>query len=73
MLLNAYSRPNGWTDWAEFACGHLWVAGARLKKIEFFFKIFFHGQRRSLQLVYNIEDGPRETVIFTKNLFSRYT
>ena len=22
-----YSRPNGWTDWAEFFCGHLWVAG----------------------------------------------
>ena len=23
----AYSRPNGWTDWAEFFCGHSWVAG----------------------------------------------
>ena len=27
MLHNAYSRPNGWTDGAEFVCGHLWVAG----------------------------------------------
>ena len=28
-----YSRPNGWTDWAEFFCGHSWVAGGcyRLK------------------------------------------
>ena len=23
----AYSWPNGWTDWAEICCGHLWVAG----------------------------------------------
>ena len=21
----AYSRPNVWTDWAEFFCGHSWV------------------------------------------------
>ena len=19
-------RPNGWTEWAEFICGHSWVA-----------------------------------------------
>ena len=23
----AYSRPNGWTDWAKKNCGHSWVAG----------------------------------------------
>jgi len=23
----AYSRPNGWTGWAEIFCRHLWVAG----------------------------------------------
>ena len=22
-----YSRPNGWTDWAEIFCGHSGVAG----------------------------------------------
>ena len=22
-----YSRPNGWTDWAEIFCGQSWVAG----------------------------------------------
>ena len=27
----AYSRPNGWTDWAEFFGGHSWVAGGRVK------------------------------------------
>ena len=29
----AYSRPNGWTEWAEIFCGHAWVAGGcyRLK------------------------------------------
>ena len=34
----AYSRPNGWTDWANFFCGHSW-----LKKIEILFskKILF--------------------------------
>ena len=56
----AYSRPNGWTDWAEIVCGHSWVAGGcyRLKKLDFFFQnifffyIFFHGQRRALQLVF---------------------
>ena len=25
--LIAYSRPNGWTEWAEIFCGHSWVAG----------------------------------------------
>ena len=39
-----YSRPNGWTEWAEIFCGQSWVAGGcyRLKKLEFFsFKTFF--------------------------------
>ena len=31
-----YSRPNGWTAWAEFFCRHSWA-----KKIQFFFKNFF--------------------------------
>ena len=26
-----YCRPNGWTDWAEFFCGHSSVAGGMLK------------------------------------------
>ena len=54
-----YSRPNGWTDWADFFCGHSWVAGEcyRLKKLEFFdpkyffqkfYFNFFYGQRRTL-------------------------
>ena len=59
----AYSRPNGWTEWADIFCGHSWVAGVclRLKRIEtfllkYFFKnfnffFFFFGQRRILQLV----------------------
>ena len=25
-----YSRPNGWTEWAEFVCGHSWVAGGNI-------------------------------------------
>ena len=25
-----YSRPNGWTVWAEFFCGHSWVTGGVL-------------------------------------------
>ena len=35
----AYNRPNGLTEWAEFFCGHLWLAGGcfRLKKVQFFF------------------------------------
>jgi len=48
-------RPNGWTEWADNFCGYSWVAWGRhrLKKIDFFFKIiiFFHRQRRALQLV----------------------
>jgi len=23
----AYSKLNGWTEWAEIFCGHSWVAG----------------------------------------------
>ena len=26
----AYSRPNGWTDWADIFWGHSWVAGGVL-------------------------------------------
>ena len=40
-----YSRPNGWTDYAEIYCGDWGVAGGwhRLKKFEIvFFKIFFY-------------------------------
>ena len=44
-----YSWPNGWTDWAEFFCGHSCEAGEclRLNKIRnfflqhFFFENFF--------------------------------
>ena len=39
-----YSRPNGWTEWAEILCGHSWVAGAKkIRNDKFFFKfiIFF--------------------------------
>ena len=39
-----YSRPNGWTDWANIFCGHSWVARGclRLKKNwNLFFKICF--------------------------------
>ena len=25
----AYSRPNGWTDWAEIFCKHSWMAMGR--------------------------------------------
>ena len=34
-----------WTDWAEFFRGQSWVGGGC------FPNIFFHGQRRALQLV----------------------
>ena len=50
-----YSRPNGWTDWAEIFWGRSWVAGGcyRQKKIVFsniffFDNFFFHGQRLAL-------------------------
>ena len=50
----AYGRPNGWTDRAEFFCGHSWVAKGchRLKKSKFYFSTFFlnlyfYGQRRA--------------------------
>ena len=37
-----YSRPNGWTDWAEIFCGHSGVAGGcfRQKKSIIFLKTF---------------------------------
>ena len=40
----AYSRPNGWTDRAEFFCGHSWVAVGcyRIKKIE---NLFFQQKK----------------------------
>ena len=31
----AYSRPNGWTDWAEYFCGH--SGGVLVKNSKFFF------------------------------------
>ena len=39
----AYSRPNGWTDWAEFFCGQSWVAGGcyRLKNSTFKNNFYF--------------------------------
>ena len=39
----AYSRPNGWADWAEFFCGNSWVGGVVIgkKKIEFFSTFIF--------------------------------
>ena len=40
----AYSRPNGWTDWADIFCD-------RQKNSKFFSPTFFHGQHRTLQLV----------------------
>ena len=54
----AYSRPNGWTEWADIFCRHSWVAGGcfGLKIIGFFqnfnlFSIFlflfFYGQRQA--------------------------
>jgi len=41
----AYSRPNGWTDWAEICCGHSGVAGGVIgfKKSKFVKNIFFTG------------------------------
>ena len=24
-IYDPYSRPNGWTEWADIFCGHLWV------------------------------------------------
>ena len=53
----AFSRPNGWTDWAEIFCEHSWVAGGggcfKLKKFDIFFKFFIHRQRSALQLVFH--------------------
>ena len=38
----AYSRPNGWADWAEFFCGNSWVGGVVIgKKNRIFFNIYF--------------------------------
>ena len=40
-----YSRPNGWTEWAEFLCGHLrlaWGGGSDIaQKNSIFLKTFF--------------------------------
>ena len=54
----AYSRPNGWTNWTEFFCGHSGVARRcyRLIFSNFCFQIFFHGQRRALQVVLHITE-----------------
>ena len=45
---------NSWSNWAEFFCGHSWVAVVKDKKSKFFSEIFkikkIHGKRRVLQL-----------------------
>ena len=47
-----YSRPNGWTKWADIFCGYSWVAWGRhsLKKKQFFsnFFIFFKELKKDL-------------------------
>ena len=68
----AYSRPNGWTDWADKFCGHSWVAGGcyRLNKMENIFSeyfvqiFFFHWQRRALQLVAYILRSQRKKQVY---------
>ena len=47
----AYSRPNGWTNWADIFCGQGVLQA--IQKFDIFFFIFFHGQRRTHQLVIN--------------------
>ena len=43
----AYSRQNGWTDWADiFWDTHGWPVGVLGLKIQKKFQIFFHRQRR---------------------------
>ena len=41
----AYSRPNGWTEWAYNFCGHSWEAGGcyRLKR-DYLKKIYLNPQ-----------------------------
>ena len=43
-----YSRPNGWTEWAEIFCGHSWVVRGclRLKKSNIFFNFLSMGNAR---------------------------
>ena len=68
MLLcnhHTYSRPNGWTNWADIFWGHSWlVGGVKGYKNRCFFKffskfffifyfIFSHGQRRALHIVFD--------------------
>ena len=37
----AYRRLKGWTNWAEFCCGHSGVAaGVKAKKVEIFFNFY---------------------------------
>ena len=63
MYINVtYSRPSGWTDWADIFCGHSWVAGERLKLKKFeniFFKIIIF----LFQLVFNVVRYKTKNVI----------
>ena len=36
----AYSRPNGWTEWTEFFCGHSGVPSGVLKTKKRFLFVF---------------------------------
>ena len=68
MLLcnhHTYSRPNGWTNWADIFWGHSWLVGGVkgyknrcffkfFSKFFLFFILFFsHGQRRALYIVFD--------------------
>ena len=52
----AYSRPNGWTDWAEIFCGHSWVAGGCYRHKIHFFQFYFFSRATpgsSASILYN--------------------
>ena len=67
-----YSRPNGWTDWAEIFCGYLWVAGGcyRLKKSKIFFLKFFFP--KALQLVNNNTLKHNNTVLILPHFIYKH-
>ena len=41
------SRPNVWTEWAEFCCGHLWVFTAKRRALQLELYVF------EIYLLYN--------------------